>query len=93
MQELQDIRWRFLALRLMPHFALDRKKNFVQASKGRLSEQLASIKEESMSVLKDFITRHNVPNDVPDEPDEISSEDDDDGEIPDKVSAKSKKRK
>ncbi|KAL8528050.1 hypothetical protein ACS0TY_005750 [Phlomoides rotata] len=49
-----------------------------QASKGGLiSEQLASVKEQSMSILKDFITKHNIPNDVPDEAEEISSEDED----------------
>ncbi|KAL6526647.1 hypothetical protein OROGR_015737 [Orobanche gracilis] len=50
-----------------------------QANKGHLiSEQLNSVKEQSMSFLKDFITKHNIPSDIPDEPDEISSEDDDD---------------
>ncbi|PSR94714.1 CTP-dependent diacylglycerol kinase [Actinidia chinensis var. chinensis] len=63
----------------------------VQANKGILSEQLASMKEESMSILKDFITKHNVPNDVPDETDDISSEDDD--EAPEKVPVKSKKQR
>lgn len=53
-----------------------------------LSKQLVSMKEQSMSILKDYITKHNAPNDVPDEPEEISS--DDDGEIP---PVKSKKRK
>ncbi|KAL3634401.1 hypothetical protein CASFOL_021455 [Castilleja foliolosa] len=43
---------------------------------GLISEQLSSVKEQSMSFLKDFITKHNIPNDVPDEPEEISSEDD-----------------
>ncbi|GFZ13795.1 hypothetical protein Acr_23g0021800 [Actinidia rufa] len=63
----------------------------VQANTGILSEQLASMKEESMSMLKDFITKHNVPNDVPDETDDISSEDDD--EAPEKVPVKSKKQR
>ncbi|KAL6535107.1 hypothetical protein OROMI_026481 [Orobanche minor] len=50
-----------------------------QANKGRLiSEQLNSVKEQSMSFLKDFITKHNIPSDIPDEPEEISSEDDND---------------
>ncbi|KAG9148238.1 hypothetical protein Leryth_027318 [Lithospermum erythrorhizon] len=49
----------------------------VQADKGVLSEQVASMKEQSMSILKEFITKHNVPTDVPDEPDEISSDDED----------------
>uniref|UniRef100_A0A2P2QMT3 Uncharacterized protein LOC107486893 n=1 Tax=Rhizophora mucronata TaxID=61149 RepID=A0A2P2QMT3_RHIMU len=56
----------------------------------KLSEQLVSMKEESMSILKEFITKHNVPNDVPDEPVESSSEDNDD-EIPKKPVVASKK--
>ncbi|GFP94343.1 hypothetical protein PHJA_001578800 [Phtheirospermum japonicum] len=56
-----------------------------------ISEQLNSVKEQSMSLLKDFITKHNIPNDVPDEPDEISSEDDDEMS-PNPPVKKSKKR-
>ncbi|XP_061348674.1 uncharacterized protein LOC133294040 [Gastrolobium bilobum] len=63
----------------------------VQANKGSLSEQLVLLKEESMTILKDFITKHNVPHDVPDELLEASSEDDDD--IPEKPQVKSKKTK
>ncbi|GAB4830571.1 hypothetical protein Ancab_020336 [Ancistrocladus abbreviatus] len=63
----------------------------VSASEGILSEQLVSVKEESMSILKDYITKHNVPNDVPDEPLEGSSGDED--EMPEKPPVKSKKRK
>ncbi|GLU17151.1 hypothetical protein SLE2022_335450 [Rubroshorea leprosula] len=32
-----------------------------------LSGQLVSMKEESMTILKEFITKHNVPTDVPDD--------------------------
>ncbi|KAL8259160.1 hypothetical protein R6Q59_027113 [Mikania micrantha] len=46
----------------------------IEACKGILSDQLVYIKGESMNILKEFITNHNVPIDVPDE---ISSEDDD----------------
>lgn len=64
----------------------------VSSSKGHtISEQLASMKEESMHILKEFITKHNVPNDVPDELVESSSEEDD--EIPHKPEVKSKKTK
>lgn len=63
----------------------------VNIDKGTLSEQLVSMKEESMSILKDFITKHNVPNDVPDELIESSSEDD--TEAPEKTHVKSKKTK
>ncbi|XP_071721413.1 uncharacterized protein [Rutidosis leptorrhynchoides] len=49
----------------------------IEGCNGILSEQLIFLKVESMSILKEYITKHNVPNDVPDE---ISSEDE--GEIP-----------
>lgn len=62
-----------------------------QANNGLISEQLYSVKEQSMSILKDFITKHNIPNDVPDEPDEISS-DDDDNEISPKPPVKKAKK-
>ena len=52
----------------------------VNASKGIISEELISMKEESMGILKEFIAKHNVPNDVPDEPLEGSSDDED--EVP-----------
>ncbi|KAF7818142.1 uncharacterized protein G2W53_023597 [Senna tora] len=64
----------------------------VVADKGSYSEQLVSLKEQSMVILKDFITKHNVPHDVPDELVETSSSEDDD-DIPDKPSIKSKKTK
>lgn len=71
-------------------FGLGSESYSVQANKGSLSEQLVSLKEESMTILKDFITKHNVPHDVPDEPLEASSDDDD---IPEKPQGKSKKTK
>ncbi|KAJ6873363.1 hypothetical protein NC651_032287 [Populus alba x Populus x berolinensis] len=55
-----------------------------------VSEQLVSIKEQSMSILKEFITKHNVPHDVPDELAESSSEDD---EVLEKPQVKTKKSK
>ncbi|KAL4588287.1 hypothetical protein LXL04_001170 [Taraxacum kok-saghyz] len=49
----------------------------VEGSKGEMiSEQIVFVKEECMSILKEFITNHNVQNDVPD-PDEILSSEDD----------------
>ncbi|XAR49669.1 hypothetical protein NMG60_11032935 [Bertholletia excelsa] len=63
----------------------------VSTNKGILSEQLVSMKEQSMSILKDFITKHNVPNEVPDESDEISSEED--AEAQEKITVKSKKQR
>ncbi|XP_007051092.2 PREDICTED: uncharacterized protein LOC18613687 [Theobroma cacao] len=58
---------------------------------GALSEQLSSMKEESMSILREFITKHNVPNDVPDELVVSSSEDEE--EVPKKPNVRSKKAK
>ncbi|KAJ8748258.1 hypothetical protein K2173_000830 [Erythroxylum novogranatense] len=66
----------------------------VNAVKGDLiSEQLASMKEESMGILKEFITKHNVPIHVPDEDLVESSSEDNDDEISDKSQVKSKKTK
>lgn len=66
----------------------------VDASKGStISEELVSMKEKSMSILKEFITKHNVPNDVPDDLVESSSEDEEEEEIPEKPHVKSKKTK
>lgn len=70
---------------------LGKEKHYVEANNGILSEQLISMKEQSMSILKEFITKHNVPIEVPDEPDEVSS--DDGTEIPEKPPVKTKKRK
>lgn len=78
--------------RVKATFRLGSETHSIQANKGILSEQLVSMKEESMSVLKDFITKHNVPNEVPDETDDVSSEDDDD-ETTEKVIVKSKKQR
>ncbi|KAK1428128.1 hypothetical protein QVD17_16956 [Tagetes erecta] len=68
-------------------FGLGSETHTIEACKGILSDQLVFVKGESMNILKEFITKHNVPNDVPDE---ILSEDDsnDDGEAP---AVKSKK--
>ncbi|KAK4742840.1 hypothetical protein SAY87_000841 [Trapa incisa] len=64
----------------------------VTTNGGTLSEQLVSMKEQSMGIFKEYITRHNVPNDVPDdELVESSSEDED--EIKEKVQVESKKTK
>ena len=74
-------------------FRLGTESYSVRATKGSsLSEQLVSLKEESMAVLKDFITKHNVPQDVPDESLEASSDDDDD-DTPEKTQVKPKKTK
>lgn len=57
-------------------FQLGSETYSVHANKGILSEQLVTLKEESMSILKAYITKHNVPIDVPDEPDEVSEDED-----------------
>ncbi|CAJ2668879.1 hypothetical protein L195_g004945 [Trifolium pratense] len=72
-------------------FRLGTESYSVQATNGSsLSEQLVNLKEQSMAALKDFITKHNVPQDVPDESLEASSSDDDDAKKP---QVKSKKPK
>ena len=63
----------------------------VNSETGILSEQLATMKEKSMCILKDYITKHNAPNDVPDEALEGSSGDE--SEELDNPPKKSKKQK
>ncbi|VAI93580.1 unnamed protein product [Triticum turgidum subsp. durum] len=46
----------------------------VSSESGTLSEQLAAMREKSMVILKGYITKHNAPNDVPDESIEGSSD-------------------
>lgn len=78
--------------RVKASFRLGSETHLVNiANKGTLSEQLISMKEESMAILKEYITKHNVPNDVPDELVEEDSDDDD--EITEKPQMKSKKTK
>uniref|UniRef100_A0A7N0R9X8 Uncharacterized protein n=1 Tax=Kalanchoe fedtschenkoi TaxID=63787 RepID=A0A7N0R9X8_KALFE len=72
-------------------FRLGDETHDVCARKGTtLSGQLASFKEESMEILKEFITKHNAPAEVPDEPLE-GSDGEDDGEIPAKPPVKKRK--
>ncbi|KAF8084966.1 hypothetical protein N665_0691s0005 [Sinapis alba] len=52
-------------------------------------DQLVSMKEESMKILKEFITKHNVPDHVPDE--SLSDEGDEDDAV--KCPVKPKKTK
>jgi hypothetical protein len=64
----------------------------VSSESGKLSEQLAAMREKSMVILKDYITRHNVPNDVPDE--SVEGLSDDEGEaLAKNPPKKSKKQK
>ena len=59
---------------------------------GSLSEKLVTLKEKSMAILKYFITKHNAPQDVPDDLVEISSEEEAD-DVPEKTVIKHKKTK
>ncbi|KAF3436537.1 hypothetical protein FNV43_RR23629 [Rhamnella rubrinervis] len=72
-------------------FGLGSETYSVEATKGILSEQLVYVKDQSMGILKDFIIRNNALNDVPDEPADGSSEEED--EILEKPQVKSKKTK
>ncbi|KAK7394156.1 hypothetical protein VNO78_14676 [Psophocarpus tetragonolobus] len=74
-------------------FRLGSEAYSVQANKGSLSEQLVSLKEDSMTILKDFITKHNAPYDLPDESLEASSDDDEDVDVDEKPQGKCKKTK
>ncbi|KAK1304830.1 hypothetical protein QJS10_CPB11g02006 [Acorus calamus] len=65
----------------------------VNASTGILSEQLIAMKEESMSTLKSFITKHNVPNDVPDEAMENESSSDNENTTADNPPKRTKQTK
>ncbi|PWA55852.1 hypothetical protein CTI12_AA423330 [Artemisia annua] len=69
-------------------FCLGSEKHAIEYWEGIISDQLVFVKGESMGILKEYITKHNVPNDVPDDA-EILSEDDD-GET-EKPIVKSKK--
>ncbi|KAI4340258.1 hypothetical protein MLD38_025116 [Melastoma candidum] len=61
-------------------FRLGSEDYSVVADSGMLSQQLVSIKEKSMSILKDYITRHNIPIDVPDD-ELVESPSEDDEEV------------
>jgi hypothetical protein len=65
----------------------------IGSESGVLSEQLAATREKSMLILKEYITKHNAPNDVPDE--SVEGESDDDGEalVKNNPPKKSKKQK
>lgn len=69
---------------------LGSEKYSVKGNGDHISEQLISMKEKTMSILKDFITKYNIPNNVPDELVESSSEDE---EVQEKPQVKSKKTK
>jgi hypothetical protein len=65
----------------------------VSSDPGILSEQLSSMKEKSMVILKDYIARHNAPADVPDEPlEEASSEEEENTKEVSKPPKKSKNK-
>lgn len=62
----------------------------ISSESGILSEQLAAMKEKSMEILKGYITKHNAPADVPDEP--IEGLSDDEGDAPAKNPPKKPKK-
>ena len=82
-------------IRVKATFRLGSESHSVAAGKGdTISEELVSMKEESMRILKEFITKHNVPADVPDELiDDDGSGDEDAEEVQKKPHLKSKKTK
>nr|GEZ36822.1 hypothetical protein [Tanacetum cinerariifolium] len=57
---------------------LGSEKHAIEYRDGIISDQLVFVKGDSMGILKEYITKHNVPNDVPDDAKILS--DDDDGE-------------
>ncbi|VVA92674.1 unnamed protein product [Arabis nemorensis] len=76
-------------------FRLGTESYTIDANKGTtVLEQLVSMKEESMRILKEFITNHNVSDDVADDVVESLSDDEGEGEDPLlKCPVKSKKTK
>lgn len=64
----------------------------ISSESGLLSEQLAAMREKSMVILKEYITKHNAPNDVPDESVEGESDGEDEALVknPPKKSKKQK---
>lgn len=65
--------------RVKANLVLGAESFVISSDSGILSEQLAAMKEKSMAILKEYITKHNAPNDVPDE--SIEGESDDEGEV------------
>ena len=59
-------------------FCLGSEKHSASSNRGgAISEQLSGLKDASMAILKEYITKNNVPIEVPDEPLEMSSSEDD----------------
>nr|GEY13545.1 hypothetical protein [Tanacetum cinerariifolium] len=54
---------------------------------GIISDQLVFVKGDSIGILKEYITKHNVPNDVPDDAEILSEDDDGETENPKKKKA------
>lgn len=80
-------------LRVKATIRLGSESFTVSSDPGILSEQISTMKEKSMVILKDYITRHNVPADVPDEPlEEASSEEEEDAKELSKPPKKSKNK-
>ncbi|CAN6220064.1 unnamed protein product [Urochloa humidicola] len=67
-----------LGPRVKANLVLGAESFAISSEPGILSEQLAMMREKSMVILKEYITKHNAPNDVPDE--SLEDESDDEGE-------------
>ena len=68
-----------LGSRVKANLVLGSDSFAISPESGMLSEQLAAMKEKSMAILKEYITKHNAPNDVPDE--SVEGESDGEGEV------------
>ncbi|XP_066379069.1 uncharacterized protein [Miscanthus floridulus] len=81
-----------LGPRVKANLVLGSESFAISPESGILSEQLAAMKEKSMAILKEYITKHNAPNDVPDEP--VEGKSDSEGEaLVNNPPKKSKKQK
>ncbi|XP_062234068.1 uncharacterized protein LOC133931242 [Phragmites australis] len=56
-----------LGLRVKANLVLGAESFAISSESGILSEQLAAMKEKSMVILKEYITKHNAPNESEDE--------------------------
>ena len=56
-----------LGPRVKANLVLGAESFAISSESGSLSEQLATMKEKGMVILKEYITKRNAPNDVSDE--------------------------
>ncbi|KAI3930767.1 hypothetical protein MKX01_037213 [Papaver californicum] len=94
MDQIGDVTVPISSSLLKATLCLGEKKYFVDGTNidgVLLSDQLVSMKQASMSILKEFITKHNIPADVPDEAVKEEEEEDNGDVAPN--NGKTKKRK